>query len=851
MSDHQSSEIANFGLPPEQDLTPVLQQYLRCKRQYPEALLIFRMGDFYEVFGNDAKTISHILGLTLTARENRGFKVPMCGVPYHAWTRHLKTLLDAGHTVSIADQLEDPKIAKGLVKRDITRILTPGTLVEEELLEPEKGNYLASVFIAEPTLREQQVGIAILESSGGVCHIAELPATDLSRLVYELGCKAPRELLIPEQHRHAEWLEGLKQIHPELGIRLQAPIPIASDINFFLKKRLHTQTLASLAIEDLPTAQAALYQLMRYLQVTFRVDEPALTIRRMRLDQQMQLPTRSIRDLEIIDSPQGLQATLLQQIGRAVGAAGKRLQREWLVSPITDQAELNNRHNAVQILLSNHTQRRELTQHLAVLADWERISRRILLNRTNPRELVAVRSGLLTLDSIRPILRTMCEQAAGIVSSYVVLPIIPPKLLECLKMLEENAPADILQGNIFCKGYFPQIDHFRTVKYQGVGWFQNYEEQLREETGIRSLKIKNTPAFGWAIDVSNANQGLVPDSWQRRQTLKASERYVTEELLKHERELAEAEARLTDLERDAYNQFIENLKPFVDELQTLGHAVAALDVLTGFAESAFQRKLVRPQLNNEGRLNLVKGRHLAVEAQLGEGRFIKNDAQLDRESQQIALITGPNMGGKSTYLRMIAHACILAQCGSYVPGTSADLPLLHRLFTRIGAGDALARGESTFMVEMIEVAETCHNADNNTLVILDEVGRGTSTYDGVAVAKAVVEWLHGELRVNESEASRPLVLFATHYHELTDLAQLLPRVFNLQTVVHEEKGHVTFLYRVESGASDRSFGIHVAALAGLPRPIIDRALIVLTELETLRQESLGKARKIVQLKMFE
>jgi len=784
-------------------LTPVMRQYREAKRQHPDGILLFRLGDFYEIFFEDAVMAAPIMGVTLTSRPlGKSGRAPMCGVPHHAWQSYVGKLLRAGQKVVICDQVEAPS-GKAVVKRDITRVLTPGTVVEDAYLEPAKANYLIAAWT-----RGGEAGLAACDVSTGELLLCQMPG---ERLAAELQRLAPSELLTPpdvEEYR----------FDPERGRQR-------------LKDLLGIAYPASIGAADAPLAIGAAGVVLEYLKTNqARVGPESLTVRTYSPDATMPLDIATIRNLEI-----GALVTLIDHTATAVGA---RRLREWLGAPLRDAESIELRLAAVAELTSNPTLREAIHGAMNGVGDLERLSARATHGRAGLRELIALRRSLEALPGVQRAV-AVCESLVVREHAAEITP--APGLAEVLRAAVVEEPPSSRDGGAIKPGFDAELDAIRDASQAAREWLASLETGERARTGIRTLKVGFNKVFGYYIEVSHANTAAIPDDYTRKQTLSTAERYVTTELREKEAIVLSAQEKMNARELEILRDLGERVAASGPQLRATARAIGAIDALTSLAAAAATLGWRRPEVNAGTRLVIKAGRHPLVEQSLPAGVFVANDLELDPNSAQIVILTGPNMAGKSTYLRQSALIVLLAQCGSFVPAEQAVIGLADRIFTRVGAHDDITSGMSTFMVEMTETAYILNHATKSSLVILDEVGRGTSTYDGLSIAQAVVEHLH------ESSRLGCRTLFATHYHELTALAERLPRVRNERVEVLEEGETVRFLHRVVPGGADRSYGIHVAALAGLPSAVIARARDVLTELE--RQRPLEPAEMQLGLPM--
>ncbi len=833
-----------------ENLTPLFRQYLAIKDGQPQGILFYRLGDFYEMFGPDAVRAAEILGLTLTARNaSKDYRVAMAGVPYHASVKYIRRLVDNGEVVAICEQTQDPAEARGLVERAVTRVITAGTLVEDEYLSEDSDNYLVVLL-----RRGNRIGVAVLDSATGSVELHELDNDERSlRMAVELVLRLrPSELLLQEEliadGALTTQLRGGGGGSTGPAIQRCPELPGDADVNYFVEHLFSASSLKAYGLAGQPAACTALYALVRYLRETYRSEDLRLRPRFVPLGHSLHLDARTAEHLDLLGhaGTPGEQASggIYGLLNHCRTSAGRRELKRRLLSPYAVAAQITASHDSIDCLQDNPALAGELEQRLSLVVDIERIVQRASLGRSNPRELRALADSLPALEGLSILLAGsedgLLERLGELIGEFGEL----HGYLDT--MLSEEPPVKLSDGNVIRPGSDERVDELRSLHSGGEQWFADYEEEQRRRTGIRTLKVKQTGAFGYFIEVSKANLALVPEDYTRRQTLVNAERFVTEELGQRESAVRGAQGRLEARERELYEEILAALLAEAERLALAARASASLDVQLAMATASRRLKWVRPTLADsaeEQRLELEGARHPLVEQLTGERYYTKNDAWLDSTEQQIMLITGPNMGGKSTYMRMLATICVLGQCGCHVPANRALLPVLARIHTRVGAQDAQASGQSTFMVEMLETAEILNTAGPRSLVLLDEVGRGTSTYDGISIAKAVLEHLH-------EMPERPLTLFATHFFELTDLELVLPRLKNFQVLVQREGESFVFLHKVAAGAASDSFGIEVASLAGLPEGVVRRARAILGELEETRRESRERARKALQLGLF-
>ncbi len=807
------------------NLTPMMQQYRDIKARHPDMLLLFRLGDFYELFYEDALTASRVLQLTLTSRDKQ---VPMAGFPHHALDQQLRRLLQAGFRVAVCEQVEDPATAKGLVRREVVRIVTPGTLTEEALLDPQRPNYLSAVWPGD-----RLAGLAWVELSTGQMWAADLPT---ERLVDELLRLEPAELILPDG-AFPSWLSQVQAQWPSLSLTIRPvwTFEIRSALEA-LRRQLQVVSLESFGFEETQVCLQAAGALVRYLQETLKTQPGHLTrLRPYRSGEVLHLDAVTRRSLELVRTLREgrREGSLLAAIDRTVTPMGARLLQDWLLAPLTDPQAISDRLDAVDELKEKPTWRRQIRNLLGRLHDLQRLTSRISTGRASPRDLVAVSATLRALPELLARLEEAQAPALKLIRSQLHL--LPDLQAELERALVEAPPLSPKEGGLIRDGYHAELDRLRELARGGKAWIAQFQAREIARTGIPSLKVGFNRVFGYYIEVTHAHADKIPPDYQRKQTLKNAERYITEELKQYEDQVLRAEERACALEYELFVQLRERTASAAPQLIETAEALARLDVLAGLAELADLNHYCRPQVVAEPVLCLRNARHPVLEQVLPAGTFVPNDVHLSPEDGFLWLITGPNMSGKSTFIRQTALLVLLAQMGSFVPAESARVGIVDRIFTRVGASDDVARGQSTFLVEMTETANILHNATPRSLVILDEIGRGTSTYDGLAIAWAVAEYIHNVIGCR--------TLFATHYHELTQLAEALLGLRNYQAAVHEESGRIVFLHRILPGAADRSYGVHVAELAGLPQAVIARARQILTRLESQHEASATAVRR--------
>jgi len=824
-----------------ENLTPLFKQYTGIKDGHPEGLLLYRLGDFYEMFGPDAVRGSAILGLTLTSRAcYKGHKVAMCGIPHHASARYIRRLVEAGEVVAICEQTEDPADAKGLVERGVTRVITAGTIVEDEYLSEDSANFLAVI-----AGRGKKYGAALLDSSGGSVELFEVAGDSARGILAAVLRHKPAEVLTPRALRDDPDFTQART-GPGPVVHEYDEVPGDADVEFFLTRYFDVKTMDAYGLGKAKAAQAALFALVRYLRDTFKVSDIKLYPRLVPLSGSLYLDARAAAHLELLGPADSLSKGngLYDVLNHCRSSAGRRELKARLLRPLADDAVISRSHDAVARLISDRELNGGVTDLLDRIQDVERIVQRVTLGRTHPKEVRALADSLQPLGALGQLLLdcgdALLSELGDRIGDFSEL------TARINLTLADDPPVRLSDGNVIRGGADARVDELRDLVHGGKDWMERFQDEQRERTGIRTLKVKHTDAFGYFIEVSKANLALVPDDYERRQTLVNNERFVTDELKQRDTDMKSAEGRLLALERQLFEELIGAVATEAANLARAARSAAAADVLLSLAAVAREGNWVRPELaaDDSVRLEIEGGRHPVVERAVGDRYYTPNDCFLDQEQQQVMLLTGPNMGGKSTYLRMVAVLAVLNQLGGFVPAERAVLPVFSRVYTRVGAQDHLALGQSTFMVEMVETAEILNTCSGRSLILLDEVGRGTSTYDGISIAKAVVEHLH------RLEA-RPLTLFATHFFELIDLELVLPRVKNFQVEVTKDNDRFLFLYRVSAGAASESFGVEVAALAGLPSEVVDRARQILRELEDAKNEARQRARRAVQLDMFD
>jgi DNA mismatch repair protein MutS len=815
--------------------TPMMRQFNALKQAYPDCILFFRAGDFYEMFGEDARRASDVLQIALTTRNKHSDnEVPMCGVPYHAYEQYLNRLTNAGFKVAICEQMEDPSTAKGLVRREVVRVVTPGTTVAAPLLDADRHRYLMAV---EPRLADRPIGLALADLSTGLFEVLEFPAGADARLFEFLRLEAPRELLLPEARnaREEERLAGLRAGLAERSRGQEGSAPNLEQVSaaWFdpqralrrLNEQFRTANLAGFGVDHLDTSLRAAGALLAYLTETQKSSLAHLTqIRERQTDQVMRLDEASLNHLEVFENsaPGGKRHTLFGVLNQTRTAMGARMLRRWLAQPLLEKPLIDRRLEALEELVGNGVTRGALREVFAQIRDLERIVARISLPVAGIADVVALREALGAMQFLPPLLAELRAPLLGEIAGQF------DPMEDIYRYLKERFLAEpslrINEGGYIAAGVSPELDHLRELSHDRRAVISRLEAQEREKTGIASLKIRFNKVFGYYLEISRTHQNKVPAEYLRKQTLVNAERYTTPQLQELEEQILGAEQRIAELETVEFHTAREILGGYARRMQVTARQVATVDVLCALAQVAQDNGYARPVLlgpESPRRLHIRAGRHPVIERIAFDEPFIPNDTDLDAGEQQILLITGPNMAGKSTVMRQVALIQLMAQAGSFVPAAQAELCLVDRLFTRVGASDNLSRGQSTFLLEMNEAANILNNATPNSLIVLDEIGRGTSTFDGISIAWAMVEHLH---------ALGALTLFATHYHELTQLAKELPRVRNFNVAIQEDGEHLVFTRKLMAGEADRSYGIQVARLAGLPPEVVARAHEVMDNL---------------------
>jgi len=795
--------------------TPLMKQYNAIKAKYPGALLLFRVGDFYETFGQDAITASKVLDIILTKRGNgSASEIELAGFPHHALDTYLPKLVRAGHRVAICDQLEDPRFVKGIVKRGVTELVTPGVSFNDNVLEKKQNNFLASLQAGKGGL-----GISFLDISTGEFYVAQGQENYIYKLIQSFG---PAEIIYSKSQR------GKFEHQLGEGYATFALDDWVYAFDFAHEKLLQqfkTVTLKGFGIDGLNEGIIAAGAILYYLETTeHKATHHISSISRIDEDKFVWLDRFTIRNLEIVSPQNEGGVALLQVLDQTITPMGSRQLRKWMLLPLKEKPAIEERLNAVEKFLKQEELGEKMAEHLHQITDLERLISKVAVGRINPRELLQLKR---SLRAILPIKDLMMNSATGELTKMGDQLHRCEFLLEKIeKELQEDAPMLIHQGGIIKEGVNGELDELRSIAFSGKDYLLTVQKREVERTGIGSLKISFNKIFGYYLEVSNANKDKVPPDWIRKQTLVNAERYITEELKLYEEKILHAEEKLAAIEQKIFQELVLHTESFTLPIQQNAKVIAILDCLLAFARVARTNRYAKPEIDESTRLDIKAGRHPVIERQLPAGEnYIPNDIYLDNDTQQILIITGPNMAGKSALLRQTALIVLMAQMGSFVPAESASIGIIDKIFTRVGASDNLSRGESTFMVEMTETASILNNLSDRSLILMDEIGRGTSTYDGVSIAWAIVEYLHNH------KDYKPKTLFATHYHELNQLAEDLVRVKNFNVSVKEVGNKIIFMRKLKEGGSEHSFGIHVAQLAGMPNKVVLRSNEILHFLE--------------------
>lgn len=817
-----------------------MQQHRAIKQRFPDAILLFRVGDFYETFGQDAIIASAVLGITLTKRNNgSAASSELAGFPHHSLDTYLHKLVRAGHRVAICDQLEDPKQAKGIVKRGVTELVTPGIATNEKLLEHSRNNFLAAIHFTD-----NRLGIAFLDITTGEFFVAEGNQEYIDKLLQTLN---PAEIIFQRNfQKHFKEVFGTGFY----TYSLESWIFDSTYATESLLKHFETHSLKGFGIEDMQEGIIAAGAILHYLKDTEHPNLQHITvIQRIDREEHLWMDKFTIRNLELLGSGNDTGLTLLGVLDNTVSPMGARLLKRWMLLPLNDIHKINERLNLVEFLIREVDMRTKLVQHIKQCGDIERLASKIPVKKINPREVLQLARGLIHIQEVR----SLVKDTANTYLTRLADALNPCQVI-CQKIIaeiNENPPAMVMKGNVIKEGVYADLDELRHIASGGKQYLVTLQQKEAEATGISTLKIGFNNVFGYYLEVTHSQKSKVPERWIRKQTLANAERFITPELKEYEDKIMGAEEKILAIEQAIYEKLLLELQDYIAPIQVNGNILATLDCLCGFAQNAVQQKYTRPQLHEGMELDLKDSRHPVIEKNLPSGEsYIANDILLDPQSQQIIILTGPNMSGKSALLRQTALITLMAHIGSFVPAAQAKIPLTDKIFTRVGASDNLSGGESTFMVEMNETASIINNISPRSLIILDEIGRGTSTYDGISIAWSIAEYLH-----NAPQA--PKTFFATHYHELNELENKLPRVKNFHITNKESGNKIIFLRKLAPGGSTHSFGIHVARMAGMPPALIQRANEILKQLEEKHgDESVGdQVKKLstpkVQLSIFD
>lgn len=814
--------------------TPLMQQHRAIKQKYPDAILLFRVGDFYETFGEDAVIASRVLGITLTKRNNgAASSSELAGFPHHALDTYLHKLVKAGYRVAVCDQLEDPKTVKGIVKRGVTEMVTPGVAVNDKLLEHNSNNFLAGIHFSDHAL-----GISFLDISTGEFFVAEGNVEYMDKLLQTLR---PAEVVFQRQYQ--------KQFKEHFGHKfytytLESWIFDEAYTTECLLKHFQTHSLKGFGIEDMKSGIIAAGAVLQYLKDTEHPNLQHITsVQRIDRHDHLWMDRFTIRNLELLNSGTDNGLTLLGTLDSTVSPMGARMLKRWLVMPLQDIDRINERLDTVEVLIKDTELRTALTQRIKACGDVERLVSKIPLKKINPRELIALAKGLQQTDHIKELCASSGHPHLQKLGSHLnPCTAIASKIFT---QVIESPPALAAKGGLICDGIHDELDKLRKIATGGKQYLLELQQNEANSTGVSSLKIGFNNVFGYYLEVTNAHKGKVPSTWIRKQTLANAERYITPELKEYEEKITGAEEKILQIELELFEKLLLELEAFIHPMRQNAQVLATIDCLASFANNALQYNYRKPHLHDGLEMHLKQSRHPVIERNLPPGEsYVANDIILDPAEQQIIILTGPNMSGKSALLRQTALLTLMAHIGSFVPADDARIPLTDKIFTRVGASDNLSGGESTFMVEMNETASIINNISIRSLILLDEIGRGTSTYDGISIAWSIAEYLH-------NSGARPKTLFATHYHELNELENKFPRIRNYHITNKEIGNKIIFLRKLEPGGSTHSFGIHVARMAGMPVSLINRANDILKQLEEKHvDESPGeKIKKVTTPKM--
>ena len=790
-----------------------MQQYNTIKKKYPDALLLFRVGDFYETFGEDAVKAARILNIVLTNRNNGGEKMELAGFPHHSLNTYLPKLVKAGERVAICDQLEDPKMTKSIVKRGVTELVTPGVSMNDEVLQSKSNNFLCAVHFGK-----RELGISFLDVSTGEFLTAQGSSEYIDKLLQNFS---PSEVLVPK-NRKKEFLKAFGEDHHTFFLEDWV---YKQDYAYeTLNSHFKTKSLKGFGVEQLEEGVISAGAVLYYLGETQHHRLQHITgITRIAEEEYVWMDRFTIRNLELYNSTAQNAVTLLDVIDKTISPMGGRMLKRWLALPLKNAEKIRKRHQVVEYFTANAEVHRKIQHHIKQISDLERLISKVAAGKVNPREIIQLKNSLEAVVPVKSLAANSEDEALKVLGENLQsCDLLRSKIKETLF---EEAPVNILKGKSIADGFSEELDELRKIAFSGKDYLDNMLEREIRETGITSLKIASNNVFGYYIEVRNSHKDKVPESWIRKQTLVNAERYITQELKEYEAKILGAEEKIQQLEQEIFQKLIIWIGDYIQPVQQNAHLIGQLDCLCSFAQQAVAENYCKPEINDSFELDIRNGRHPVIEKQLPLSEtYVANDVFLDREEQQIIMITGPNMSGKSAILRQTALIVLMAQMGSFVPAESVKAGLVDKIFTRVGASDNISMGESTFMVEMNETASILNNLSDRSLVLLDEIGRGTSTYDGISIAWAITEYLH-------EHPAKVKTLFATHYHELNDMGETFKRIKNYNVSVKELKDNVLFLRKLVPGGSEHSFGIHVARMAGMPQQVLHRANKILKKLE--------------------
>ena len=797
--------------------TPLMKQYNTIKDKYPDAMLLFRVGDFYETFGEDAVAASRILNIVLTNRNNGGERSELAGFPHHSLNTYLPKLVKAGFRVAICDQLEDPKQTKKIVKRGVTELITPGVSFNDDVLSRDDNNFLCAIVQGA----KSNYGISFLDVSTGEFLVSEGHLDDIDKLIQNFS---PSEILISKKQKH-HLAEQLGSQHPYFY--LEDWVFKFDFTNNLINSHFNITSVKGFGIQDYTEGLIASGAILHYLSETNHSQLQHINnLSRIPKEDYVWMDKFTIRNLELYQSTSSEGVSLIDVIDKTVSAMGSRLLKRWLAFPLKTKYKINQRLDTVSHLKDHPTLQNEVRAYLKEINDLERLVSKIATQKINPREILQLKNSLNIINSCKETLHNSGHESLVTIADHLN----PCDVLRTKidTSISEEPPVNILKGNTIKPGYSDELDDYRKVAFSGHDYLEEMLQSESNKTGIPSLKIGSNNVYGYYFEVRHTHKDKVPTDWTRKQTLVNAERYITEELKIYEEKILSAEEKITVLEQRLFQELVIWSQDYIKIIQQNAFQIAQLDCLSGFAQLALEHNYAKPSIDESFNLSIKDGRHPVIEMQLkAEEEYISNDLYLDQEANQIIMITGPNMSGKSALLRQTALIVLLAQMGSFVPATSAEIGLVDKIFTRVGASDNISMGESTFMVEMNESASILNNLSGRSLILLDEIGRGTSTYDGISIAWAIAEFLH-------EHPSKAKTLFATHYHELNEMSKQFERIKNFNVSVKELKGKVLFLRKLVPGGSEHSFGIHVAKMAGMPQYVIQKANSILTKLESLR-----------------